>query len=116
MDLSHSVRNVRRDAANGYVVAAICSRRFPSDINMHSFENGSSLTKKLDNWMQLQKFFKRKLLPQGIEIDAELIDDVIHCKTDEAAGKLDAPRYTGLFDAFTKIKAAEGMKPPFAPS
>merc|ERR1719408_1189660 len=26
-----------------------------------------------------------------------------------AAGKLDAPRYTGLFDAFNKIKAAEGM-------
>jgi len=26
-----------------------------------------------------------------------------------AAGKLDAPRYTGLMDAFTKIKAAEGM-------
>jgi len=27
-----------------------------------------------------------------------------------AAGKLDKPRYTGLFDAFTKIKAEEGMK------
>jgi len=26
-----------------------------------------------------------------------------------AAGKLDAPRYTGLMDAFNKIKAAEGM-------
>jgi len=26
-----------------------------------------------------------------------------------AAGKLDAPRYNGLFDAFTKIKAAEGV-------
>ena len=26
-----------------------------------------------------------------------------------AAGQLDAPRYTGLFDAFNKIKAAEGM-------
>jgi len=26
-----------------------------------------------------------------------------------AAGKIDAPRYSGLFDAFTKIKAAEGM-------
>jgi len=26
-----------------------------------------------------------------------------------AAGKLDKPRYTGLFDAFAKIKAAEGM-------
>merc|ERR1711988_1183207 len=24
-------------------------------------------------------------------------------------GKLDKPRYTGLFDAFSKIKAAEGM-------
>ena len=27
-----------------------------------------------------------------------------------ASGKLDKPRYTGLFDAFSKIKAAEGME------
>ena len=26
-----------------------------------------------------------------------------------AAGKLEAPRYTGLMDAFTKIRASEGM-------
>jgi hypothetical protein len=59
LDLSHSVRNVRRDAANGYVVAEICSRYFPSDINMHSFENGASLKVKANNWDQLVRFCRR---------------------------------------------------------
>ena len=96
LDLTYSVKNVKRDFSNGFMVAEIFSRYYVNDVQMHSFENGSSLTKKLDNWMQLQKFFKRKLLPQGIEIEAELIDDVIHCKTDEAAGKLIGQIYTIL--------------------
>lgn len=32
-----------------------------------------------------------------------------------AAGKLDKPRYTGLFDAFTKIKVRPSARPPPSP-
>ncbi|XP_053258598.1 spermatogenesis-associated protein 4 isoform X2 [Podarcis raffonei] len=46
------------------------------DIQMRSFENGTSLPVKLSNWSQLGKFFaKRNLHPIR-----ELIDGTIHCK------------------------------------
>nr|KAF7235233.1 Spermatogenesis-associated protein 4 [Varanus komodoensis] len=46
------------------------------DIQMHCFENGTSLAVKLSNWSQLGKFFaKRNLKPIR-----ELIDGTIHCK------------------------------------
>jgi hypothetical protein len=61
LDLSHSIRNVRRDCSNGYVFAEIVSRYFPHDINMHSFENGSSLKGKANNWEQLVRFFRAKV-------------------------------------------------------
>ena len=41
---------------------------------MHSYDNGHSLQRKLDNWAQLNKFFKKK----GFVIDRELINDVVH--------------------------------------
>ena len=69
LDLSHSVRNVRRDAANGYVVAEICSRYFPSDINMHSFENGASLKVKANNWDRLVRFCRRAA--PGVRLERE---------------------------------------------
>ena len=76
LDLSHSVRNVRRDAANGYVVAEICSRYFPSDINMHSFENGASLKVKASNWDALVRFCRRAA--PGVRLERELLLYVVH--------------------------------------
>ena len=67
LDLSHSVRNVRRDAANGYVVAEICSRYFPNDVDMHSFENGASLKVKANNWDQLVRFFSANVQSVGLD-------------------------------------------------
>lgn len=73
LDLSHSVKNIRRDAANGFLVAEICSRYYPHDIHMHTFDNGSSSACKRDNWAQLAKLFARKKLA----LPPELVDGTI---------------------------------------
>jgi hypothetical protein len=44
---------------------------------MHSFDNGSALSVKQDNWKQLMRFFKKMEIP----FNTELIDDIIHCKS-----------------------------------
>ncbi len=45
---------------------------------MHSFDNGSGLKTKIDNWAQLEKIFKKK----NLKITRKMIDEVIENKAD----------------------------------
>lgn len=80
LDLSYSLKNIRRDFANGFLIAEIFSRYYKSEIAMHSFENGIGLQKRLENWEILIRFFQKMNFP----IERQLIDAVIHCKKDAA--------------------------------
>ena len=47
----------------GFLVAEIFSRYYSKDINMHSFDNGTSVKAKRDNWAQLLKIYRKIGLP-----------------------------------------------------
>jgi len=114
LDLSYSVKNVKRDFANGFLVAEIFSRYFPHDIQMHSYDNGISLPKKLANWELLEKFFLKKRVPIG----RDMIDLVMHCKGTAAVPLLETI-YTCLTskkvqNTFVRANNDDELIPPFA--
>lgn len=76
LDLSYSIRNLKRDFTNGFLVAEIFSRYFPNEISMHTFENGTKAACRNDNWEQLFRFFKKKQLPIG-RMDFEPVNQSI---------------------------------------
>ncbi|XP_035966459.2 spermatogenesis-associated protein 4 isoform X1 [Halichoerus grypus] len=76
LDLTFFPRNVSRDFSNGFLIAEIFTIYYPWDLKLSSFENGTSLKVKLDNWAQLEQFLARK----KIKLPKELIHGTIHCK------------------------------------
>lgn len=70
LDLSHSVKNVRRDFENGFLVAEIFSRYFPQDVQMHGYANAVSSHYKNDNWKQIKILCDK----QGVELPRDLVE------------------------------------------
>ncbi|KAL4471200.1 hypothetical protein ABPG72_007567 [Tetrahymena utriculariae] len=60
LDLAYQVRNVRRDLANGFVIAEILSRYFPREVNIYTYDNGQRLERRRDNWEQISKLLLKK--------------------------------------------------------
>lgn len=79
--LTHPVRNTRRDFSNGYLIAEIFSCYYPQEIQMHSFDNGTSIETKTGNWSIIQRFFQR----QDFGIPKEEVEGTIHCKPGAAS-------------------------------
>ncbi|KAK3599536.1 hypothetical protein CHS0354_006671 [Potamilus streckersoni] len=82
LDLTWQIKQPKWDLTNGYLIAEIFSWYFPQDIQMHSYNNGTSLDSKLKNWSLLKNFIKR----HSLDIPEELVEGTIHCK--EGAGAL----------------------------
>jgi CH-like domain in sperm protein len=63
-DLTHGATalptaHATRDFSNGFLVAEVLSRYFPSELSLHSFDNmASNVLRKRDNWSLLDKFCK----------------------------------------------------------
>jgi hypothetical protein len=79
---------IQRDFANGFIIAEIFSKYYPSDVQMHSFDTGRckinfshrkgiSIKNKLNNWEYLERFFVKYEVP----VDRDLMNDVIHNKS-----------------------------------
>ncbi|XP_062855950.1 spermatogenesis-associated protein 4 [Trichomycterus rosablanca] len=99
LELSFSPKNIRRDFANGYVVAEIFSCYYPEDFSLHSYENGASLATKQGNWSQIEKV----MLKRSLSLDKEAINGTMHCKPG-AAEALVLKIYTMLTNR--RIKSA----------
>lgn len=107
LDLSYSVRDPKRDFANGFLVGEIFSRRYP-DIKMHSFDNGTELRRKMSNWEHLDRMFTKLEIP----ITKKHWEPVMH---NAPGAALDLIKI--IYQMFTKKElnvapAQENPKPP----
>lgn len=103
LDLTHSVRNTRRDFSNGYLIGEIFSWYYPQEIQMHSFDNGTSIETKLGNWSIIKRFFGQ----QEFAIPQSEIEGTIHCKP-RAASLLIQRIYTILTNRTISTLPSEG--------
>lgn len=59
LDLTYSVKNIRKDFSNGFLIAQIFSRYYPEYFPMHTIDNGHSTKSKKTNWTLIERYLFR---------------------------------------------------------
>ncbi|KPI83153.1 hypothetical protein ABL78_7820 [Leptomonas seymouri] len=103
LSLTNTVKNPRRDLANGYVIAQICANYW-AHVPLHSFSNGASTSSKQSNWYVLQKVMRK----HDIEISPAMVEGMMNGSEGFAAAFLKQ-----LYTVFTG-KAMEEVPVPLA--
>ena len=105
LDLAYSVKNVKRDFSNGFLVAEIISRYYCKEVQMHSFDNGTAVIAKKDNWAQIIKIISRIGLFDLIsEADSGRL---IRCEDGAAVDVI-----TRMYETLTQRKITTAIKKP----
>lgn len=103
LDLAYSIRNPRRDLANGFIVAEILARKYPNEINIYSIYNGLNTDQKRDNWEIISKLLARKEFP----LPKSEYEQIYNYVPDVAYAFL-----TRLYEFLTKRRLPGLKKPP----
>lgn len=105
LDLAYSVKNVKRDFSNGFLVAEIFSRYYAKDVQMHSYDNGNAVKAKRDNWNQLLKVFRKLGFPQILSEDEA--DFILRCEGSAAIDFI-----TKCYELLTSRRVQTQVKKP----
>eukprot|EP00501_MAST-03F_sp_TOSAG23-6_P000600 GSMAST32.ASY1.ANO1.621.1 assembled CDS len=112
LDLAYSVKNVKRDFSNGFLVAEIFSRYDARNVQMHSYDNGISMKARKDNWEMLQRYFSKR----EFDLSEEEVNGLVYSKEGYVVPFL-SKVYTYLTQRELKKKPVRSKKPappPFA--
>ncbi|KAL2912752.1 hypothetical protein HK105_207744 [Polyrhizophydium stewartii] len=80
LDLSYSVKNFKRDFSNGFLVAEILAKYYPTEVQMHAFDTGTGGGAKKNNWGMLERVFSKYSIP----VSKEICSNVAACKPKSA--------------------------------
>ena len=75
LDLSYSIKNFRRDLANGFTFAEILSRHPEYKVDMRNFNTGNSEESRAANWKMIKKLLK---IYNQLPFNADIIDKCIN--------------------------------------
>ena len=104
LNLKYSLRDLKRDLLNGYYIAEIIKKYHPRDISMHSFNNSKNREQMIDNWLMLEKTFKKI----DFNVNKSEFEDIIKGNNDKLI-----QFFSKLYKFLTK-KKIEILKKPLA--
>jgi len=102
LNITSSIKNVKFDFGNGYVVAEILNRYYPSDVRLNSFDTGQSKNCRKENWQLLKRMFNKF----NIQVAESDINELINTRM--SSGETAVRIISTLYSFFLK----KNIKPP----